>query len=247
MPKRIKHRELYLLKPRPHLMLHRVRYQALLYVVASKANRDEAFYNSILNVIQVPSNDWGMRMYDQLRNRLIVTFARFDQGSSNASNFFDVINTSTRLKSLIEAIESMTENVNWRKMEHQTRACYFGLLLDVLRYVVARDRDHRGSRSGSGGSSPYVVNTAMNYNLYQRMVGVSHCQRAMVLLADLYTRLDGPLGPGLPDLIRALLDTVKTRDRSHSTTESRAFVESLRKLRDGKSTVSVCPSSPQIN
>jgi hypothetical protein len=227
-------------------MLRRVKYRSLLNVVATTATRDEVFYNNILNVIQVPSDEWGMRMYDQLRNRLFVTMARFDQGSSNASNAFDVTNTSSRLKSLIEAIESMTKQSNWREMEYLTTAYYFGLVMDVLRYVVARDRDHR-TGSGSGGSSPYAVNQAVNYNLYQRMVGLSHCQHAMVLLADLYTRLEGPLGPGYPDQIRKLLEDVKTRHRSHSTAESQAFVDSLSRLRDGESTVPVCPSLPQID
>jgi hypothetical protein len=230
-----------------HLTTCRKRFRSLVKVVADEAETNLTFRDTILGIIQVPSNAWGKCMYDQLRTRLDVTVARFDRGSSSTSNRFDVVNTSTQLEGLIRAIESMTTPGNWRPILHPTTNDYFGLLLDVVRCIVARDRDHRGAGSKSGSSSPYAVNPVMNYNLYQRMVGNSHCRDATESLARLVRRLKGPLGPGLPDQIRALLDAVKTKDRSHSTTESQTFVGSLRRLRDGKSTVSVCPSLPQIN
>jgi hypothetical protein len=184
-------------------------------------------------------------MYDQLRTRLEVTFMRFKQGSSSTSNPFDVVNTSTRLEGLIGAIRSMTKLRNWKAMEYRTTLDYFSLLLDVLRYVVGQDRDHRGSGPRSGSSSPYAVNPAMDFNLYQRMVGNSHCEHATDLLALLFRRRKGPLVPGHPDQVRKLLDVVKAKHQRHSTA-SQAFVDSLRGLRNGKSAVSVCPSL-QIN
>jgi hypothetical protein len=240
-PKPTEHRESHLLNSRVNLTLCRRMNRTLLMVVTREAIENPAFGNKILGLINVPSNDWSICMYDRLRTRLEISIWKFDCSSSNTSNRFDVVSTSRSLSNLISAIESMTKPTNWRMMQHTTRLQYFGLLLDFLRNVVAADRDHlrSGSRSGSGGSSPYAVDLPANHNLYQRMVEQSQCTRASALLHKLLGQLQGPLDPRQGDQIRTLLDDVKAKHRRHGTNRSGVFVERLRGLRDGTSTTFV--------
>jgi hypothetical protein len=216
-----------------HLTLLRTFNRKLLNVIATEASRNQPFYNAIKAVITVPSDAWSSQMYGQLRTRLEITIARFDRSSSNATNPFDVINTSKRLEGLIEALRSMTQRSRWAKMQPITRLNYLGLVLDVLRYVVASDRDHR-IRPSSGGSSPYAVDPPMNHNLYQRMVCTSQCAHAMILLHRLFVELQCPLSPTQGDQIRDLYSAVKAKDRATHTAHSGDLVGRLRQLRDGK-------------
>lgn len=100
-------------------------------------------------------------MYFQLRNRLETIMLRFDQDPRNN----DAINTAARLRSLIEAIESMIEPDNWKVMDPITKQQYFGLLLDLLRGIVDRDR----ARDSQGSRSPYVTESRRDVDLYQQM------------------------------------------------------------------------------
>lgn len=181
-------------------------------------------------------------MYGQLRTRLETTITRFDRSSSNATNTFDVSKTSKRLEGLIKALKSMTQRSRWIRMQLVTRLNYFGLVLDVLRYVVASDRDHR-TRPASGGSSPYAVDSPMNYNLYQRMLFTSQCAHAMILLARLLGGVQSSLDPMQADQIRDLYSAAKAKDRANHTAHSADFVNRVRQLRDGKSISYMCYSS----
>ena len=219
-----------------HLTLLRQINRKLLTVVLFEARRNQAFYDAIKTVMPVMGNGWSLQMYGQLRTRLEVTMARFNRSSSNATNPFDVLNTSKRLESLIKALESMTNPSRWSRMQTVTRLQYFGLVLDVLRYVAASDRDHR-DRPASGGSSPYAVDPPMNHNLYQRMVCTSQCAHAMILLERMFNQLGASLEPTPTDQIRRLLDIVKDKDRATPTAHSEDFVRRLRRLRDSKSSM----------
>jgi hypothetical protein len=208
----------------------------LLSVVVKEAMRNEPFYDAIKAVMTVPGDQWSSQMYDQLRTRLEVTIARFDRSSSNVTNPFDVVNTSRRLEGLIKALKSMAKPSNWEKMRSLTRLQYFGLVLDVLRYVVASDRDHR-TRPTSGGSSPYAVAPPMNHNLYQRMVCTSQCANATILLRRLFAALGAHIDAVQAEQIRKLLSDVRNKDRSSQTVHSEHFVDHLSLLRDGKSII----------
>lgn len=172
-------------------------------------------------------------MYGQLRTRLETTIARFDRSSSNATNAFNVTKTSKRLEGLIKALTSMTQRSRWVNMQTVTKFNYFGLVLDVLRYVVASDRDHR-TRPASGGSSPYAVDSPLDYNLYQRMVCTSQCAHAMILLARLFGGVQFSRDMMPADQIRDLYSAVKAKDRANHTAHSGDFVNRLRQLRDGE-------------
>lgn len=180
-------------------------------------------------------------MYTQLRTRLDVTTMRFDRSSSSTSHHYDVVNTSRRFRSLVDAVRTMIEpdTVNWPVASHVTRLQYFGLLLDILIFAVANDKDHRGSRagsgSGSGGSSPYAVVPPTNHNLYQQMVGTWTCAHAMRLLHELFNSLGGDLGTNQANQVKKLLEDVKHKHQQHPLEKSQDFVTRLRALRDGKS------------
>lgn len=227
-------RKLHYSHPRCYLTLLRLFNRRLLNVIATEADKNQPFYDAIKAVMTVPGDPWSSQMYEQLRTRLEITIARFDRSSSNTTNPFDVVKTSKRLEGLIKALKSMTQPARWRNMKPITRLNYFGLVLDVLRYVVARDRDHR-IRPASGGSSPYVVDPPMNHNLYQRMVGTAQCAHAMNLLNRLVGEQQAPLGSTQADQIRNLYSAVKDKDRATHTDYSGDFVGRLRQLRDGKS------------
>jgi hypothetical protein len=235
-------RKLQCSHPRYHLTHLRRINRKLLNIIATEAGRNQRFYDAIKGVIDVPSNAWSSQMYGQLRTRLEITIARFDRSSSNSTNHFDVVYTSKRLEGLIKALKSMTQPSRWRMMQPVTRFNYFGLVLDVLRYVVASDRDHR-IRPASGGSSPYAVDPPMNHNLYQRMVCTSQCAHAMILLDRLFRELQSRPDPTLADQIRDLYSAVKAKDRATHTAHSADFVNRLRQLRDGKSRIHVRCSS----
>lgn len=216
-----------------HLTLLSYINRKLLNVVVMEARRNQPFCDAIKKVMTVPGDKWSLQMYDQLRARLEITISRFDRSSSNTTNPFDVSSTSKRLECLIKALRSMTQPSRWRKMQPVTGLKYFCLVLDVLRYVVASDRDHR-VRPPSGGSSPYVVDPPMNHNLYQRMVCTSQCAHAMVLLDRLFSKLQLDLEPTQADQIRGLYNDVKAKDRATHTAHSGDFVVRLRQLSDGK-------------
>ena len=226
-------RKLHCLHFKNHLTFLRIFNRKLLNVIVTEATRNQQFYDAIKKVVTVPSDQWSSQMYGQLRTRLETTITRFDRSSSNAFNAFDVTRTSKRLEGLIKALTSMTQRSRWVKMQLVTKLNYFGLILDVLRYVVASDRDHR-TRPASGGSSPYAVDSPMNYNLYQRMVCTSQCAHAMILLDRLFHKLQDPLDAPQADQIRDLYSAVKAKDRANHTAHSADFVNRLRQLRDGR-------------
>lgn len=216
-----------------HLTFLRIFNRKLLNVIVTEAKRNQPFYVAIKEVVTVPSDQWSSQMYGQLRTRLETTIARFDRSSSNATNAFNVTKTSKRLEGLIKALTSMTQRSRWVNMQTVTKFNYFGLVLDVLRYVVASDRDHR-TRPASGGSSPYAVDSPLDYNLYQRMVCTSQCAHAMILLARLFGGVQFSRDMMPADQIRDLYSAVKAKDRANHTAHSGDFVNRLRQLRDGE-------------
>ena len=133
-------------------------YRRLLDVVAAEAARNERFLNDLKSVVNAPSRAWTLLMYFQLRTRLEAIMSRFDQDPRK----HDAISTATRLKGLVDAIDSMVEPDNWKVMDPITKQQYFGLLLDLHRGVVDRDR----ARDSQGSRSPYVTESRRDVDLY---------------------------------------------------------------------------------
>jgi len=224
------------------LTSHRSRvYRSLLDVVAAEASRNERFLNDLKAVVRVPSREWSMLMYFQLRTRLGTTMLRFDQNPRT----YDVINTANQLKGLIKAIVSMTKPGNWQLMDHITRQQYFGLLLDLLRGVVDRSPQAHGDRARPGQSSrsstPYVTETGRDVDLYEQMKDApgAHYLRYLFNLLDSHG-LDARQKEHVASLLRVVEQRIRlggiavNRDSPDPT---QAFVEHLRQINAGKSRV----------
>jgi hypothetical protein len=209
-------------------------YRGLLDVVAGEAARNEKFFDALTAVVRVPSRAWSLLMYFQLRNRLETTMMRFDQSPRT----HDAINTATRLKSLLAAVNSMIQDDNWQVMDQMTRQQYFGLVLDLLRGVVERNphghsdraRHSQSSRSGT----PYVTETGRDIDLYEQMKDTP----SVLLLQRMFNSL-GPHGLDArqKEHITSLLVAVEQRCRLSGTAvsdkspdPSQVLVAHLRKM-----------------
>jgi len=170
-------------------------------------------------------------MYSQLRTRFQGMIWRFDTSASGAFRNRTVINTATHLGDLVKAIKSMTKPTNWQQMTPTTRLQYFGLVLEVLGSVIARDQDSRSARS-----SPYAVETANDHNLYLQMVGTGRCAHIMSLLYGLFSRLQAPLPANQAEDIRSLLRKVQDKHERYGNVlqYSDGFVNWLRGLAAGE-------------
>jgi hypothetical protein len=229
---------------RNDLTLCRTRvYRNLLDVVAAEATHNERFLDDLKAAVRVPSGEWSMLMYLQLRTRLETTMTRFDQNP----RAHDVINTATQLKSLIIAINSMIQPDHWQVMGHITRQQYFGLLLDLLRGVVDRHpqthsdraRHSQGSRSGT----PYVTETGRDISLYEQMKDTP----GALLLHRLFDLLQtNGLDARQKEHVALLYRAVEQRSRlggvvvnRNSPDPTQDFVGHLRYIHAGKSKVDI--------
>lgn len=122
-------------------------------------------------------------MARRLRTRWETTMLRFDRNPSDPTNRYDVINTAQRLKNLAGAIKRMTRATYWEAMRLDTRMEFFSLLLDIIRDVVRRDCNHYGGRG-----SPYALQSAIDVNLYQRLIGQSQDVFAVKVLRIMIKR-----------------------------------------------------------
>jgi hypothetical protein len=177
-------------------------------------------------------------MYFQLRTRLEAIMLRFDQDPRK----HDAINTSTRLRSLIEAIESMIEPDNWKVMDPITKQQYFGLLLDLLRGVVDRDR----ARDSQGSRSPYVTESRRDVDLYQQMKDTQEKTHGVAGGAALLQSMFNQLSPYGLDArqIEHIGSTLRAVENRHglsgtavvttSPDPTRVFVAYLRQMQIGK-------------
>lgn len=171
-------------------------------------------------------------MYFQLRSRFQNTIFRFDSNTGGPFMHYSVINTATHLGDVVKAIKSLTKPTNWQEMGSRTRLQYFGLILEVLRSVVARDKDSRSARS-----SPYAVEIAKDHNLYMQMVDTGRCSHAVYLLHVLFSGLQTRLDPKQAEDIRSMLETVKRKHGKYGNTIplSADLVARLQRLAEGKS------------
>lgn len=199
-------------------------------IVAQQAVDCPPFYNKLLRIMTVPGNEWSSQMYSQLRARFQNMILRFD--AYGPVGHYTVINTAKQLSDLMKALKSLTKPTNWQKMVHGTRLQYFGLVLEVLQGVVARDNDSRSARS-----SPYAVETANDHNLYLQMVSTMKCAHAVYLLHGLFNRLQTPMAPNQAENIRSMLKTVERKHGRYGSTlqYSGDFVTRLQRLAAGKS------------
>lgn len=175
-------------------------------------------------------------MYCQMRTRMNDTFSRFRANIGDPGNHYTVANTARHLNDLINAIKSLTKPANWRVMSPTIRLQYFGLVLEVLRNVVAHDTDHRPTRS-----SPYAVDSAMDYNLYLRMVSNGQCAHAMFFLHGLFNRLQSPLAQPQADQVGSMLRKVEEKRDKYLNSRlknveinSKDFVDRLSGLSEGE-------------
>ena len=214
-----------------YLMCSRLKYRELVKVVAQQAIDYPAFYNKLSRNMTVPGNEWSLQMCSQLRTRFQNTILRFD--ANGPVGHYTVINTAKQLSDLIKALKSLTKPTNWQEMVLGTRLHYFGLVLEVLRVVVARDNDSRSARS-----SPYAVETANDHNLYLQMVSTMKCAHAVYLLHELFNRLQTPMAPNQAENIRSMLKMVERKHGRYGSTlqYSGDFVTRLQRLAAGKST-----------
>lgn len=215
------------------LTCFRKNYRALAAVVAEQAMTYPAFYDKLLEHMPIPGNKWSSQMYSQLRTRFQNTIFRFDTSASGPFRNYTVIYTATHLGDLVRAIKSLTKPTNWQRMESRTRLEYFGLVLEVLLGVVARDNDSRSARS-----SPYAVETAKDHNLYMQMVGTGKGAHTIHLLNELFKRLHTQMSPNQADDIRTLLRKVEGKHEKYGNTlpYSGDFVNRVRVLAAGKLT-----------
>lgn len=192
-----------------------------------------AFYNKLLTQMAVPGDAWSRQMYSQLRTRFQNTIFRFDAGASGPFTHYSVINTAKYLGDQVKAIKSLTKPTNWQVMGPRTRLQYFGLVLEVLGSVIARDRDSRPARS-----SPYAVESAKDHNLYLQMVHAGKCAHATYLMHRLFNRLQTLLSPNQADDIRTLLRKAESKHDRYGNTlhNSGDLVTRLRDLAAGKLT-----------
>jgi hypothetical protein len=227
------HRELQSSNLKRSLIFFRTKYRALVEVVIQQAIDSPAFYNKLTDHMDIPGNDWSMRMCYQLRTRFHNTIVKFDASASGPVRHYTVINTAKHLGDLVTAIKSLTKPTNWQQMGTVTRLQYFGLVLEVLLNVVARDSDSRSARS-----SPYAVETLRDHNLYLQMVGTGKCAHTMFLLHGLFNRLRTGISQNQLDNIRTLLRDVEGKHDRYGNTlpHSGDFVNRLRGLAAGKLT-----------
>jgi hypothetical protein len=203
--------------------------------VAGEAARNERLFDALKAVVRVPSREWSLLMYFQLRTRLETTMTRFDQNP----RVHDAINTATRLKSLMLAINSMIQGENWQAMDQMTRQQYFGLLLDLLRGVVDRNpRDRARHSQSSRSGTPYVTETGQDIDLYEQMKDTP----SSFLLLRIF-RLLGPHGLDArqKEHVTALLRAAEHRFRLSGSTASeqspdptQVFVAHLQTMHNSK-------------
>jgi len=227
----------------------RKQYHELVSVVAAEAMRNQAFYNSISAQMTVPGNDWSLHMCSRQRTRLDDTILRFDASAGNRVGHYTVINTAKLLFDLVTAIKSLAKPVNWRMMDSTTRLQYFGLVLDILLNITARDNDRRPARS-----SPYTAETAKDHNLYLQMIGSGKCAHVMYMLHDLFVRLRAPLAQNQTEQIRALVAEAEAKHDRYRKSRvpgvpdtSNDFTVRVRNLYAGKLTGCCCCCSTQTN
>jgi hypothetical protein len=213
-------------------------YRRLLDVVAAEAARNERFLNDLKSVVNAPSRAWTLLMYFQLRTRLEAIMSRFDQDPRK----HDAISTATRLKGLIDAIDSMVEPDNWKVMDPITKQQYFGLLLDLLRGVMDRDR----ARDSQGSRSPYVTESRRDVDLYQQLKDTQENKDGVIRGAALLQSMFNQLSPyGLDarqiEHIGSTLRTVENRYGLSGTgvvttspDPTRVLVAHLRQMQFGK-------------
>lgn len=215
-------------------------YRSLLDVVAAEATRNERLLNDLKAVVRVPSREWSMLMYFQLRTRLDTTMLRFDQNPRT----YDVINTANQLRGLIKAIVSMTTPGNWQLMDHITRQQYFGLLLDLLRGVVDRSPQTHGDRprhsQSSRSGTPYVTETGRDVDLYEQMKdtpGAHLLHNLFVLLGS--HGLDARQKEHVASLLRAVEHRCRLGGNRNSPDPTQASVAYLRVIHNGNSRLDV--------
>ena len=192
-------------------------------------------------------------MYLQLRARFEVIMLRFDQDPRKN----DAINTATQLRNLIKAIESIIQSDSLKMMDPMTKHQYFGLLLDLLRGVVDRDRP----RDSKGSRSPYVTESRSDVDLYQQL-NVKDTQekkhgvaRGAALLHFMFTQLS-PHGPDARQIehVGSMLRAVENRHGlsgtpvfPNSPDPTRVFVAHLRQIQIGKQCADIIKCSDCAN
>ena len=221
-------------------------YRRLLEAVAAEAASNEGFLDNLKAAVRVPSSEWSLLMYFQLRTRLETTMLRFEQDPRK----HDAINTANQLRSLIEAIGSMIKSDNWRVMDPMTKQQYFGLLLDLLRGVADRDRP----RESQGSRSPYVAESRQDMDLYEQMQdtpgkrhGVAHGAGLLLFLFDQLG--SNGLDARQKERITSLLRVIEQRFRLNSTARvsnspdrTQVVVAHLRNIQTSKSDVDTAGS-----
>lgn len=118
-------------------------------------------------VVQVPGPVWARQQLARLQRRLHDIFIQLDLNIQNPTQGQDVINTATRLRAFVAAIDHITRGRYWDAMQPETRRAFAELLLTTLRDVIARDYDPY-QRAGIV-RPPYAGQTAEDNNLYRRL------------------------------------------------------------------------------
>lgn len=165
------------------LTLNSAEYAGLVRVVAGFAAENPNFLRALKTRLNVPSDQWSKLMARRLRTRWETTMLRFDRNPSDPMNRYDVINTAQRLRNLAGAIKRMTRATYWEEMNTDTKMEFFSLLLDIIRDVVRRNSDHYGGRG-----SPYALQSPIDVNLYQRLIGQSQDVFAVKVLRIMVKR-----------------------------------------------------------
>jgi hypothetical protein len=211
-------------------------YRRLLNVVAAEAASNERFLDNLKAAVR--DGERALLMYFQLRARLEAIMLRFDQDPRKN----DAINTAARLRSLIKAIGSIIQSDSLKAMDPMTKNQYFGLLLDLLRGVVDRDRP----RDSQGSRSPYVVESRRDVNLYQQLKETQDKKHGVKYAAALLGFMFRQLGPHGPDArqmehVSSMLRAVENRHGlsgtavfANSPDPTHAFVAHLRQIQAGK-------------
>ena len=211
-------------------------YRRLLNVVAAEAASNERFLDNLKAAVR--DGERALLMYFQMRTRLEAIMLRFDRDPRKN----DAINTATRLRSLIKAIGSIIQSDNLKAMDPMTKNQYFGLLLDLLRGVVDRDRP----RDSQGSRSPYVTESGRDVSLYQQLKETQEKKHGVMYAAALLGFMFSKLSPHGPDArqmehVGSMLRAVENRHGlsgiavfPNSPDPTQALAAQLRKIQAGK-------------
>lgn len=181
-----------------------------------------------MDSVQVPGPEWARQIHTRLEKRMNEIFQQLDINVRDPRNGQDVINTATRLRAFVAAVDNVTKGRYWEHMPTETRRDFAELLLRTLGHVVVRDEDPY-QRAGAV-RPPYAVQTVEDTNLYRRL-----CvnPRGPVFIVDVLLRMD-PEG-------RILANSAASLGRLDQSIQNKHSVEGA----DGQRTARASPQPPQ--